>query len=235
MLLFKPLPQPPITGGDPIHTHIYKTSQVRKERFKKVGSCKSAPQRYSALITSDDIKSCSVTNLLGSSKCSATGLIEGNETVLNSSLASNHDSDQYLVHDPIFLYIQSARKSIGLETNLMQESVDDSATCTLRESLLVSAGPIASIKDLHLLSRRLSNFYTEPSKNRATDKSVTTKLGSDFAYALRRENKKRCNVYDLYITEQDKAKAHGDFYTVSAFSVSEVSVRIFARDSYFFM
>lgn len=202
-----------MSGSGPLTSGVYNTTQVRKERFKKIGICKSAPLRHPVSTSTSENKSLSTTNLEDSPKFK---LVERSESLVKGSLA-NRDSNQ-VCDDPILSYIKCARDSLGLTTEPTQSS---SKHESLRESLLVSSGPIAGVKDLKLLSRRLSTLdsvHYEAAKKPASDDSI----GGGFVYALRKENKKRCNVYDLYITQQDKAKAQGRFYTVSAFSVSEV-------------
>ena len=210
------LPHPPtMSGSGPLTSGVYKTTQVRKERFKKVGNCKSAPLRHPILTSTSENKSLSTTNLDNSS---TSHLFERRDPLLKGL---THPESHQKCDDPILSYIKSARDSLGLTTEPAQGYSGASAHDSLRESLLVSSGPIASVKDLKLLSRRLSSLHSvhyEATNKYANEESV----GGGFVYALRKENQKRCNVYDLYITQPDRAKAQGRFYTVSAFSVSEV-------------
>lgn len=80
------------------------------------------------------------------------------------------------------------------------------------ESLLASSGPITGVRDLKTFSRRRSGFNLP----------VKSGVSVEFVYALTRQNKKGCSVYDVYITSADKARAQKQYYTISAFNVSEV-------------
>ena len=182
-------PHPPLLQPSRIRASgAYKTTQLRRDRFKKFGNCKSAPISAKAPSTTSDIKSHSSTNL----------------TVDNQTLSTS---------DPVQEYIEHSRESLGLETAPLQHSTDTCTPAGLRESLLVSSGPITGVRDLKALSRRLSEI-SSPTKSSSS--SV------EFMYALSKENKKGCPVYDLYFTSADKARAQGRYYTISALNVSEV-------------
>ena len=188
-------PRPPLKPsriGAPFASGAYKTTQLRRDRFKKFGNCKSAPISAKAprSSTTSDSKSHSSTNFT----C----------TVDNQTLSTS---------DPVQEYIEHSRESLGLETVPLQHSTDTSTPAGLRESLLVSSGPITGVRDLKALSRRLSEI-SSPTKNSSS--SV------EFIYALSKDNKKGCPVYDLYVTSADKARAQGRYYTISALNVSEV-------------
>ena len=129
-----------------------------------------------------------------------------------SSMDVLGEIDNSLSEDPILTYIKQSRECLGLDTVPSQHMSDVSTSVTMRESLLVSSAPITGVKDLKVLSRRLSGFDS-PTKRDST---------VEFVYAVAKENSRGCSVYDLCITEPDRAKAQESYYTVSAFNVSEV-------------
>lgn len=163
---------------------MYKTSQLRKDRFKKFGIYKSDPSLTELPSSPAELKSHSSVNLISSTHSSTTC-------------------------DSVQEYIENSRDCLGLTTVPLQHpSEADIKT----ESLLASSGPITGVRDLKTFSRRRLELSSPVSR----DMSV------QFVYALTRPNNKGCSVYDMYITSAEKARAQKQYYTISAFNVSEV-------------
>ena len=189
------LPHPPFqtASSPPSSSSVYKTLQLRRNRFAKFGGCKSAPLLEKTVTVLKEAHS---------------------EMKSQSSTDVLEEIDNSPSEDPLLTYIKQSRECLGLDTAPSQHASDVSTSVNLRESLLVLSGPITGVKDLKALSRRLSGFNS-PTKSSST---------VEFVYAVAKENLRGCSVYDLYITEPDKARAQESYYTVSAFNVSEVSL-----------
>lgn len=92
-----------------------------------------------------------------------------------------------------------------------------------RESVMATSGPITGIKDLKMVSKKLSGLQGTSAKQRGL---CVQQSGSDFVYCLRRDLgdlKRRYDPYDLEIVASERARRLGTYHTVSAFSVSQVS------------
>ncbi len=87
---------------------------------------------------------------------------------------------------------------------------------------MATSGPIAGIKDLRMVSKRLSNLQGATAKQSGSHMQP----GSEFIYCLRQDVgdlRMRYNPYNLQIVAPEKARALGSYYTVSAVSVAQVS------------
>lgn len=191
----------------------YKTTQLRRDRFKKPPSCRSAP-----LIHPNENRKEGEENDLEPGLTlshSATELPQHMDSeqrvsplTLNGSGLNEHDTD------PILSYITKARCSLGLDTkpeksSTMPGSVD---VGTSRDTAIADSGPITGVKDLKLLSRRLSSL----SDTMSTHGSV------EFVYALRSDTSTKFNPYNLSIVSAERARMHQSYYTISAYSVTKV-------------
>ena len=228
----------------------YRTSQLRRERFKKPAACKSAPLSHqcngspgpASRQLPETARSHSATDLNGqvqypaghSEKSSADrkerhiqvqfAETEQYQDVNPCTLSENKSLHSHLASDPVISYITSARLKLSLDTRPDShplEPVD-------RGSLLSTSKPVhvaAGIKDLKMLSRRLSSLQAAMEYR---EKTSTVKEGSDpsgFVYCLRKDLgslNMRYNPYDLRIVSSEKARAMGRYYTISAFTVTEV-------------
>ncbi len=117
-------------------------------------------------------------------------------------------------------YIVSQRLRLGLDT-LAMKFPDESKSSNYRASLVATSAPIAGIKDLKMLSRKLSNMQMD-SKFGGTKAAA---IANEFVYALRKDTNAAVNFnpYDLFIVSPDIARQYSKHYTVSAFNISEVS------------
>ncbi len=164
----------------------YKTSLLRQERYKRTDIGKKSVS---------DLKKTIINAQFDNSKC---------------FLLSTNQSETVKESDSAFEYIMQARKRLGLQTEPLQNPAEETSLDP-RERVVVSSGPIASVKDLRMFSRKLSEINTP----------MRSEL--DFVYALIQRKKTGCSVYDLCITHPDKARTQPTYYTISAFNVSEVS------------
>ena len=228
-------PHPPTDGSTTSSEHAgtYKTSQlrIRRDRFNKPGTCKSAPLDHRRA-SADSLHSHSTTEVVDQShgiKPSSSHMsaeyspyqATNAEVEVKDEGQDKADPTQgeaIRSSDPILSYITTARLRLGLPVESDRHSVE-----TSRESVVVSSGPIAGIRDLRLLSRRLSSLQAVLDQDTAVQGEGSS---GDFVYCLRGDLgslKVRCNPYDLRIVESEEARVQGRYYTVSAFSVAEVS------------
>jgi hypothetical protein len=117
--------------------------------------------------------------------------------------------------DPILDYITNQRERLGLET-IATKYPDVSEASSYREALVAASAPVAGIKDLQLLSKKLA------SAKRVQQRDKCAAIANEFVYALRKDAAGDCNPYDMRIVSSERARAHGSYYTVSAFNVAEV-------------
>lgn len=225
---------PPDLNADSAPPKTYKTAQLRKGRFKKQAACRSAPpdctleegrlkqpEKGHAHSETDLIINnwSSTSKLIGDSQKNKQVQFETGDILAcapaidNTSLAtaSSLEGGQQQL-DPILSYITSIRLSLGLEVKPERNPTEGE-----RESILTTAGPIAGIKDLKRLSRNLLNLQSAQAHR------------GDFVYCLRRDMgslKERYNPYNLEIVSLEQARAQGKYFTVSAFSVTEVSIML---------
>ena len=217
---------PPDLKEDGAPPKTYKTAQLRKGRFKKPAVCRSAPPdcmlEEGRLKLQEEGHAHSETNL--GNWNSTSELIGGSQKdkqvqstvacapAISLATASSLESSQQQL-DPILSYITSVRLSLGLEVKPERNSSEGE-----RESMLTTTGPIAGIKDLKRLSRNLLNLQNA--------QGHLAQRG-DFVYCLRRDMgnlKERYNPYNLEIVSLEQARAQGKYFTVSAYSVTEVSI-----------
>lgn len=224
---------PPDLKADSTPPKTYRTAQLRKGRFKKQAACRSAPpdctleegrlkppEKGHAHSETDLSNWNSTSELIEDSQKNKQVQFETGDILacapaqdnLSLATASSLESSQQQV-DPILSYITSVRVSLGLEVKPERNPTEGE-----RESMLTTAGPIAGIKDLKRLSRNLLNLQSAQGK---------LAQRGDFVYCLRRDMgslKERYNPYNLEIVSLEQARAQGKYFTVSAFSVTEVSI-----------
>lgn len=249
----------------------YKTSKLRRERFKKPPTCKSAPlgHRQPADLAKG-ICSHSATNLNEHPQVRGdpfTGpevkypqpalhnldhtahkenpsetvvkpvnslqKLESDDCIKLASYSQIQVSPPRLDSDPVISYITSTRLQLGLDSQPEKNPLPSE-----RESLVASSKPITGVKDLKLLSRKLSSLQTALEKSFSHDgRSMDSESALvDFVYCLRRDLgnlKMRLNPYALRIVSSEMARAHERYYTVSAFSVAKVGLYFYiARSQY---
>lgn len=139
-------------------------------------------------------------------------------------------SDEGLVKespkDPILVYITTQRAKLGLET--FPTNNPEELECSeekFRHSLVATSAPIAGVKDLKLFSRRLASLLSE--QQHLGD---TATIANEFVYAVWRGDCRSCNPYDLCIVPPDKARSQQRYCTISAFTVTEVSLIYSSHD-----
>lgn len=184
----------------------YKTTQLRRDRFKKpLPSWKSDPS-FNPVKESKETKTQDESGLTTSH--SATELQNGyHKTELSPPLKDQETTD------PILSYITTARYNLGMDTKPERSPSSTDAGVVSREMAIADSGPITGVKDLKLLSRRLSSM----SDTTLTHSSV------EFVYALRKESEVRFNPYDLSIVSAEKARSHQTYYTISPYSITKVN------------
>ena len=234
--MLAPYPPPSDSAeADNVPLMTYKTAHLRRGRFKKPAACKSAPpDRKSGNKPQERDYAYSETDLSAnrySTSETKTRVEEGGQQMqfeageAQGIVSSARDTVHSLTgrgalksqqqSDSIASYITSARLCLGLKVN--PERIPSEGE---RESILATAGPIAGIKDLKRLSRDLSSLQST---------QLRLKHGSDigdFVYCLRRDVgnlRERFNPYNLEIVSSEQARAQRKYFTVSAFSVAEVS------------
>lgn len=115
------------------------------------------------------------------------------------------------IEDHILAFIVIQRAKIGRMTEARRRPEED-------KSLSTASAHIAGVKDLKLFSWKILQLQLE-------DSHVAS--ANDFVYALVREGVDgQRNPYDLCIVASSKARSQDKYYTISAFSVSEVSTKI---------
>lgn len=220
---------PPDLKADGALPKTYKTAQLRKGRFKKPAVCRSAPpdhmleegrlkpQEKGHAHSETDLSNWNSTfKLIGDGQedkqvQSTVACAPATNNLSLAAAASLESSQQQL--DPILSYITSVRLSMGLEVKPERNPSEGE-----RESMLTTTGPIAGIKDLKRLSRNLLNLQNAQGN---------LAQRGDFVYCLRRDMgslKERYNPYNLQIVSLEQARGQGKYFTVSAFSVTEVSI-----------
>lgn len=224
-----PHPPPPDLKAGSAPPKTYKTAQLRKGRFKKPAVCRSAPpdrmleegrlkpQEKGHAHSETDLSNWNST--IGDSQDKQVQFETGDTVAyapaidsLSLAAASSLESSQQQL-DPILSYITSVRLGLGLEVKPERNPSEGE-----RESMLTTTGPIAGIKDLKRLSRNLLNLQNAQGN---------LAQRGDFVYCLRRDMgslKERYNPYNLEIVSLEQARAQGKYFTVSAFSVTEVSI-----------
>ena len=191
----------------------YKTSQLRRERFKKSSSCRSAPLVHPNGKDKSTDEYDEFENEPGTLNGSRSAVeLENSAPEVSVPLLNSVVKNQEA--DPILAYITTARYKLGLGTKperylSMLSSADAGTT---RETAIAGSGPITGVKDLKLLSRRLSSL----SDTMAAHGSV------EFVYALRSDIPSKFNPYDLRIVSAEEARTHQSYYTISAYSVTQV-------------
>lgn len=126
-------------------------------------------------------------------------------------MSGPHSSSTF---DCVQEYIEHSRHCLGLETVPSQHPTEAGMIADPMETLLASSGPITGVRYLKTLSRQRVKASSP----------ATSGVSVEFVYALLRQNKKGCAVYDMYIASADKARVQKQYYTISAFNVSEVTV-----------
>lgn len=229
-------PYPPPNDSaeaDDVPLKTYKIANLRKGRFKKPVVCKSAPpdhmlaeernkphERDYAYSETDLSVNSSTSEINEGGQMGKQMQLETDETQLVlSAFDTVHSLTKPLKaqqqSDPISSYITSARLCLGLEVRPERNPSKGE-----REDVLATARPIAGIKDLKRLSRDLSNLRSP---------QLRLKQGldrGDFVYCLRRNVgslRERYNPYNLEIVSSEQARSQRKYFTVSAFSVTEVS------------
>ena len=186
----------------------FKTTQLRKDRLRR-DVIKSAP-----LFPRSEPDSKIRLALYTSSYDAISKVAEERHSVERG--VSYHERDD----DPILAHITTQRSRLGLKT-VPTKCPDEAEGDNYRQSLLATTAPIAGVKDLKNLSRKLSHMRVV-SEGRLSEREA---MASDFVYALERQ-KTACgakfNPYDLYIVPAEVARRHGKHYTISTFSISEV-------------
>ena len=162
--LLPPHPPPPIAaaaamedpGGRQGHVHVeaYKTSQLRKERFKKLPVCKSAPH----IIRAEDDTVAKRLEATSSLRSHSAAELDKEGAPITSSVATQGHlrEDFFKMDDPVLAYVKSARYRLGLETRL-DRSHGSEEEGGGRDSL-VAGVVVAGVRDLKLLSQRLSSL-----------------------------------------------------------------------------
>ena len=118
--------------------------------------------------------------------------------------------------EALLSFIVSSRVALGLGTEACRQPA-----ATEREQVLLSSGPIAGVRDLKAVSRRLASMQ-------AFSPHQVDRVSSDptqFVYCLRQDTlhpRLRPNPYNLVIVGATQARAQGTYYTVSAFTVARV-------------
>ena len=252
------IPHPPayISAAEPpVPVAAYRTSQLRRERFKRPAACKSAPLGRqhggppgpASRLLPEAAHSHSATELNGHVHYSASrneksgAYREELQPHKTASFAENdheqppqHTSNdsQYLYSqlssDPVISYITSARLKLGLETSPTSCPSDPVSGGSLLSSSSKPMHVAAGIKDLKMLSRRLTSLQATVAHREQTTEEEGLDPGG-FVYCLRKDLGSlvsRCNPYDLTIVSSEKARTLERYYTVSAFTVTEVSYSI---------
>lgn len=136
----------------------------------------------------------------------------------NALASSSHRTlKRAYVGDSVLAYITTQRERLGLETVAMKNP-DASEATSFRETFVATSAPVAGIKDLQQLSKKLAIAQKEPRR----DRSVA--IANEFVYALRKDVGVAgdFNPYDLHMVPSETARMHTSYYTISAFSVAEV-------------
>ena len=194
--------------GTPVHSEPSETYNTFHSKRKQFGRSKCKPASSVQSITSH-----SSTEPNGHS-ISHYARQDPQSTVVTGELSHkpNHELAGAKPCDPLLSYISTARQKLGL--NMVPNRYPLAAE---RESLVATSGPIAGIRDLKVLSRRLSHLQS-------TLTHYDSDLG-DFVYCLRQrfgDAKTRYNPYDLSIVTSENARAQSTYWTASAFNVSKV-------------
>lgn len=154
-------------------------------------------------------------------------------SIHGSTESSRHEylaASQTLDNDPILAYVTSQRGKLDLETTPMKNP-DLSEGSIYRELLLAKSTPIAGVKDLQVLSRKLSTLQASESQRKRGRRIATL---NDFVYALRKDEHENFTPYDLCIVSAERARMHNRYYTVSAFSIAEVNHTVWCCSQYYY-
>ena len=189
----------------------FNTTQLHRER-RRGKVIKSAPLRSPTALESE------LKQALYSTSLSDIQALSGSRSGdVSQRTSSQLRSDS----DPVLAYIVSQRLKLGLKTVAMKFP-DEAESLNFRASLVASSAPIAGIKDLQMFSKKISNM--QPDSKFGRSKAVA--IGNEFVYALRKDTTNPAvnfNPYNLYIVSPDIARQYGKHYTVSAFTISEVT------------
>ena len=231
----------------------YRTSQLRRERFKKPAVCKSAPlgRQHSgppgpaSRQLPEATHSHSATELnrhvhypVGRNEKSSAYREEpkpripsfaetDHEQPPQRTLNDSQYSYSQLASDPVISYITSTRLKLGLGTrpnSYPSDPVGGGSLPATSKPMHVAAG----IRDLKMLSRRLSSLQAAVEHREQTAEEEGPDPGG-FVYCLRKDLGRlnsRYSPYDLRIVSSEKARTLESYYTVSAFTVTEVSCSI---------
>lgn len=191
----RPIPYRPSISSNVEEPHsavTFKTAQIRRNRRKPGDLIKAFPSQDATeedKITLDLY--CQDTKALASSSHRTLRRLSAVDSVLD--------------------FIITQREYLGLETEATKYP-DGSEASNYRETVMATSAPVAGIKDLQLLSKRLAGAQKEPHRD----------IANEFVYALRRDVPGDSNPYDLHIVSSERARMHDSYYTVSAFNVAEV-------------
>lgn len=189
----------------------FRTAQLRSDRQKR-GSIKSAPL-YPRSEPDSKIRLALYSSSFGSISDTTN---DGKQQGAGKRLSSHEQED----YDPILAHITAQRSRLGLQTT-PTKSPDTAEGSNYMDLLLATSEPIAGVRDLKKLSKKLSHMRLE-SEGRVQERKV---IARDFVYAVQKGDRGRgakYNPYDLRIVPADIARQHSLHYTISAFSVSEV-------------
>lgn len=191
------------TVEEPHSILTFNTSQPHRKRRRR------QPIKSTALLSQNPEDDCITLELYSSSYKDVKGLCSTSHRTLKRTP----------VDDPILAYITAQRSRLGLQT-MITRNPDASEANTFRESLVATLAPVAGIKDLQHLSKKLAGVEREPQGDR---RAV---FANEFVYALRRDVgvASEYNPYNLVIVPSDRARIHSNYYTISAFNVAEVSL-----------
>ncbi len=165
----------------------YKTTQLRKDRYKR---------GYNSKFIASQEKNDEDLPVL---------------TRYSTSAAKNRKRETDLQRrDPVLAYITAQRSKLHLDTIPNGNPEEE-----VRDSLVATSGPIAGIKDLKLLSRKLLELQGGGKEQNSV---------SDFVYAIRESGDGKCviNPYNICIVASEIARRHDVYYTISPFCVAEV-------------
>lgn len=193
----------------------FKTAQLRRDRHRR-DVIRSAPL-FPRSVADSKIRLALYSN-------SYNAISDFTDGKIRRGTGKGEDSLQERDADPILTHIATQRSKLGLQTT-PTKCPDEAEGANYMDLLLATSAPITGVRDLKKLSRKLSHLRLE-SEGREKDREA---IVNDFVYALQR-NRTACgakfNPYDLYIVPSEVARRHGRHYTISAFSIAEVYVRI---------